>query len=162
MTSSHFSKGRNCRTGGFPVHSHPRDEEPVQLLLFTFAGLDVHTSDVSGEGVQLDPQAVHQLLLQGRHQQGPNHSYCKCSAFARAKRQTTNANMILFKRVCNLGIDIVIEHNNTYNLHELESLTQPLCPPRRPAEPSYQAASQSRVFFIIETPYRTSLSNSIL
>ena len=71
MTSSHFSTGRNCRTGGFPVHSHPRDEEPVQLLLFTFAGLDVHTSDVSGEGVQLDPQAVHQLLLQGRHQQGP-------------------------------------------------------------------------------------------
>ena len=107
MTSSHFSKGRNCRTGGFPVHSHPRDEEPVQLLLFTFAGLDVHTSDVSGEGVQLDPQAVHQLLLQGRHQQGPNHSYCKCSAFARAKRLTTNANMILFKslqsrnRYCN-------------------------------------------------------------
>ena len=71
MTSSHFPKGRNCRTGVFPVHSHPRDEEPVQLLLFTFAGLDVHTSDVSGERVQLDPQAVHQLLLQGRHQQGP-------------------------------------------------------------------------------------------
>ena len=94
LTSSHFSKGRNCRTGGFPVHSHPRDEEPVQLLLFTFAGLDVHTSDVSGEGVQLDLQVVHQLLLQGRHQQGPNHSYCKCSAFARAKRLTTNANMI--------------------------------------------------------------------
>ena len=69
-------QGRTAVLRGFPVHSCPRDEEPVQLLLFTFLGLDVHTSDVSGKaGVQLDPLAVHQLLLQGRHQQEQRFSF---------------------------------------------------------------------------------------
>ena len=69
---------------------------------------------------------------------------------------------MIYSKVCNLGIDIVIEHNNICNLHELESLTRPFRPPRRPAEPSYRAASQSRAFFIIETPYHFTLSNSML
>ena len=60
---------------------------------------------------------------------------------------------IWFIQICNLGIEIVIEHNNICNLHELESLSQPFLSPRRPAEPWYRAASQSRAFFIIETPY---------
>ena len=93
----HF-RGRNCRTGGFPVHSHPREEELVQLLPFTFVGFDVLTSDASGEGVQLDPLAGYQLLLQGRHQQGPGTIHIANVVLLPEQRDlTTNANMILFK-----------------------------------------------------------------
>ena len=91
-------RGRNCRTGGFPVHSHPREEELVQLLPFTFAGFDVLTSDASGEGVQHDPLAGYQLLLQGRHQQGPGTIHIANVVLLPEQRDlTTNANMILFK-----------------------------------------------------------------
>ena len=60
---------------------------------------------------------------------------------------------MIYSKVCNLGIEIVIEHNIIYNLHELESLSRLFLPPRHPAEPSYHAVSQSRASFSIETPY---------
>ena len=81
-----------------PVHCHLREEELVQLLPFTFAGFDVLTSDASGEGVQLDPLAGYQLLLQGRHQQGPGTIHIANVVLLPEQRDlTTNANMILFK-----------------------------------------------------------------
>jgi len=108
---------------------HLWEEELVQLLPFTFAGF-VHTSAVPGEGVQLHPLAVHQLTLQGGHQQGPGTIYnANVVLIAEAKRLTTNANIY------------------SINLHYiLASLSWLHFPPRPPAVPCNRAATQSSSF----------------
>jgi len=92
-SNRHPSQGRNCRTGGIPVHSHHRMKNLSSFYPNICWSFSPHFC-VPGERVQLHPRELSHLLLHGGHQQGPYRIYiANVVLLPEQETRHTNANI---------------------------------------------------------------------